>query len=71
MISCVKIYQWNGRDSNPFERIKACRLANKIAAAEKSGKVKVRIVEDADADDSVPEGMIDALGKRFRNIPRF
>jgi len=59
-----QVFQWNGCESNPFERIKACRLANKIAAAEKSGRVKVRIVEDADAEDSVPEGMIDAMGER-------
>ena len=35
-----------------------------MAAAERSGRVKVRIVEDADAEDSVPEGMLDAMGPR-------
>lgn len=64
-----QVYQWNGCESNPFERIKACRLANKIAAAERSGRVKVRIVEDADSEDAVPEGMIDAMGPRTTIAP--
>ena len=39
-------------------------MANKIAANERSGRVKVRIVEDVKREDAVPEGMIDALGPR-------
>lgn len=39
-------------------------MANKIVSNERSGRVKVRIVEDAKREDSVPEGMIDALGPR-------
>lgn len=61
-----QVYQWNGCESNPFERIKACRMANKIASAERSGRVKVRIIEDVNTKDAVPEGMIDALGPRTK-----
>ena len=60
----IKVFQWNGRESNPFERIKACRLANKIVNDETTGKGRVRIVDDTDTKDSVPAAMIDALGER-------
>lgn len=63
-----QVYQWNGNESNPFERVKACRLANKIAADEKQGKARVRIVEDCESDDTVPSGMVDALGERPSEI---
>merc|ERR1712168_1206827 len=43
------------------ERVKACRLANKICARERSGKCKVKIVEDC---KHTPEDMIDALGEK-------
>ena len=63
-----QVYQWNGNESNPFERVKACRLANKIAADEKHGKARVRIVEDCESEETIPSGMLDALGERPAEI---
>lgn len=46
MVPQQDIYQWCGKESNRFERVKASQVAIDIRDNERNGRAKVQMVED-------------------------
>jgi hypothetical protein len=57
----LTLFQWNGKDSNKFERVKALELITKIKNDERGGKAKLVFLDsdskDADFWKALPGGI--------------
>ncbi|XP_069795373.1 scinderin-like [Narcine bancroftii] len=54
------IYQWNGSESNVYEKVKCCQLARNIQNNERAGHSKLHVVEEG----SEPQELIELLGPK-------
>lgn len=52
----LKLYQWNGSESGPFEKNKAATVCTQIDA-ERDGQAEINVVEDGDEDDAFWEAL--------------
>jgi hypothetical protein len=51
----LKMYQWNGKDANKYEKFKALEMLNKINAEERGGKAETIFMDSGKDDEKVSE----------------
>lgn len=58
----LKLYQWNGKDANKYERAKALDVVQKIKDDERGGRAEVELIDEGEE----PDAFWEALGGKGR-----